>query len=253
MSVRKEDILDSDFVDAPELGATGLSDYVSGVTVVSTAASNKRIVVSGFNLPLDTTRVESGDIVTLTGNAAAGVYTVDQLIDLQTFSVVENIVNSTGGTAAFRYQAGGKKVGFNPTGQTATSANNLQDAVLDLATQVQNANNPGGTGFLTRNEHRNVRQLIHFISQGPAEGFATGAYRETLPAANPFPTSIIWWESSAKLKKIVEKTLTYNSNRTPSVTTWKMYDTDGTTIVTTVTDTHSYSGIFETSRTRSIS
>lgn len=108
-----------------------------------------------------------------------------------------------------------------------------------------------GTGGLTESGHRVLRQLIHFIDEGPAEGFASGAYKETLPAAAVFPTSIIWWESSSKLKKIIERTLTWTGvNLTTSV--WMVYDTDGSTVLATVTDTISYSGIFETTRTRTI-
>ena len=71
-------------------------------------------------------------------------------------------------------------------------------------------------------------------------------------ASNPFPTSYIWWESASKAQKIVELTLTRNANQTPATEEWKMYDTDGTTVLATVTDTIAYSGIFETSRTRAI-
>lgn len=108
-----------------------------------------------------------------------------------------------------------------------------------------------GSG-ITATQHKTLRQLIHFIDDGPAEGFASGAYMETLPSANPFPTSFIWWESAAKLKKIVEETVTYNSNKTIATDEWKVYDTDGTTVLATVTDAISYSGVFETSRTRTI-
>ena len=108
-----------------------------------------------------------------------------------------------------------------------------------------------GGGGLSEAVHKTLRQLIHFINDGPAEGFASGAYRETLPSADPFPTSIIWWESSSKLKKIVEKTITYTT-AFPTTIVWKVYDTDGTSVLATVTDSISYSGPFETSRTRTI-
>jgi hypothetical protein len=108
----------------------------------------------------------------------------------------------------------------------------------------------GGSG-ITEAQHRVLRQLIHFIDDGPAEGFATGAYKEVLPAADPFPTSFIWWESSSKLKKIVELTVVY-SGPFPVTEEWKMYDIDGSTVLATITDTVSYSGPFETSRTRAI-
>lgn len=106
---------------------------------------------------------------------------------------------------------------------------------------------------MTPEEHRALRQLIHFIESGPAEGFASGAYFEVLPAGDPFPTSEIWWESAAKLKKIVSLDTTWNANKTIATETWKVYDaSDGSTVLATVTDTHSYSGPFLTSTTRSI-
>ena len=104
---------------------------------------------------------------------------------------------------------------------------------------------------LTKARHDAARSLIHFISDGPVEGFISGAFRELLPASSPFPTSLIWWESAAKLKKIVEVTISY-SGVNPDIIEWKMYDTDGSTVLITVTDTVSYSGVFETTRTRAI-
>ncbi len=113
-----------------------------------------------------------------------------------------------------------------------------------------------GSGALTESAHRTLRQLIHFIDGGPAEGFATGAYKETLPAADPFPTTVTWWESSSKSKRIVEKTITRSgggaTNVTPTPIVWDMYDTNGTTKLATVSDAVTYSGVFETSRNRTI-
>jgi len=106
----------------------------------------------------------------------------------------------------------------------------------------------GGTG-LTEAAHKVLRQLIHFIDDGPAEGFASGAYREV--AGTVFPTAIVWWESSSKLKKIVERLITWTGVN-PTTDQWKVYATDGSTVLATVTDAISYSGIFETSRTRTI-
>lgn len=106
---------------------------------------------------------------------------------------------------------------------------------------------------VTESSHPALRQLIHFIEDGPAEGFTTGAYCETLPAADPFPTSITWWESASMTEKIVEQLITYNANMTIATETWNMYDTDGTTLLSSIVDTYSYSGVIETSRTRTIS
>lgn len=109
-----------------------------------------------------------------------------------------------------------------------------------------------GSGALTETAHRTLRQLIHFINDGPAEGFTSGAYRETVGGA--FPTSITWYTNSGKTSKIVERLITWGTS--PKVVTqdqWKMYDTDGSTVLVTVTDAITYSGALETSRTRTIS
>ena len=104
---------------------------------------------------------------------------------------------------------------------------------------------------ITKTEHQSLRQLIHFISDGPGADFASGAYKETYPPSYPFPTSVIWYEASDKINKIVEKIITYNSNKTPNTITWNMYDATNT-IVSTVIDTIAYNGIFEINRTRII-
>jgi len=106
----------------------------------------------------------------------------------------------------------------------------------------------------TWTNHDSLRRLIHLADGigGPFEGFTTGTYREILPIADPFPTSITWWTSPVKTQKIVEKLIAYNPNKTPSVVIYKSYDTNGVTVLATVTDTISYSGPLETSRTRTI-
>lgn len=106
-----------------------------------------------------------------------------------------------------------------------------------------------GTGGLTANTHRILRQLIHFIDNGPAEGFDSGAYRET--TGTVYPTAIIWYDSSGEgKKKIVEKLITWTGIN-PTTIAWKVYDSSET-LLATVSDSISYSGVFETSRTRTI-
>jgi hypothetical protein len=107
-----------------------------------------------------------------------------------------------------------------------------------------------GSG-LSEAQHRALRQLIHFIDNGPAEGFSSGAFRETLPAAAPFPTSVAWYVDNTKAEKIVDLTITY-TGVLPTSVQWRVYDTDGSTVLATVTDAVSYTGVFETSRTRTI-
>ena len=106
-----------------------------------------------------------------------------------------------------------------------------------------------GAGGLTATTHKTLRQLIHFIDNGPAEGFTSGAYREI--TGTIFPTSVIWYTDSGKTDKIVEKNITWTGVN-PTTIEWKVYDTDGSSVLATVSDSISYSTIFETNRTRTI-
>lgn len=105
---------------------------------------------------------------------------------------------------------------------------------------------------LTSEAHPKLRQLVHLADSGPWDSFWSGAYRETLPAADPFPTSIIWWEDSGKTKKVVQKLITYSVGKLPTSIQWSVFDVDGTTVISQATDTISYSAVFETSRTRTV-
>lgn len=98
-------------------------------------------------------------------------------------------------------------------------------------------------------KHKALRDLIHFVDNGPADGFASGAFYEQTPAT-AFPTSGIWYTDNTKVDKIVELTVTYNANNTIATEVWKMYDTDGSTVLVTLTDTHVYSGVFLSNTTR---
>lgn len=106
-----------------------------------------------------------------------------------------------------------------------------------------------GTGGLTETGHRILRQLIHFVDSGPAEGFDSGAYRET--TGTVFPTAIIWYDKAGEgKKKIVEKLITWTGVN-PTQIVWKIYDSSAV-LLATLTDTVTYSGVFETSRSRAI-
>lgn len=101
-------------------------------------------------------------------------------------------------------------------------------------------------------ERVSYRRGILFVQDGPVEGFASGAYKQTLPVDDPFPTQEIWWESAAMLKKIAHKTITY-TDVFPTTEVLVIYAADGVTPLRTITDTIAYSGPFETTRTRSVS
>jgi hypothetical protein len=114
-------------------------------------------------------------------------------------------------------------------------------------------NNAASGTFLTPFQHQTLRQLIHFIDEGPADGFITGAYKVTLPTGSIFPTSIIWYEDNTKTKIIVSKAIVW-AGIVPATITWQVYNTDGITVAHTVSDSITYvNNIFESTRTRTIS
>ncbi len=108
-----------------------------------------------------------------------------------------------------------------------------------------------GTG-ITAQEHRALRQLVHLADGGgPFEGFEPSAFNELGPVG-PFPTASIWWTSADRIARIVDESVTYNNNRTINTVQWRAFDTDGSTVLATVTDTYSYQGVFVQSVSRSI-
>lgn len=248
MVIRKEDLYDLDIFDSFELASDGYYIFLQAINkIVSTNSSTKIVTITGFFLNDKDNPIEPGDRVLLLNtfeNSSDGYYIIDSIIDTTSFKVVENINDSIGGDGYFMFVSGAKKIGFDPTGLSTTTSKNLQDAVKDIA------NNSSG---ISASSHKILRQLIHFIDDGPADGFISGSFKEIIPSSNPFPTSIIWWESSLKIKKILEKYYTYNSNKTINQVQWKMYDIDGITIISTITDTITYNGVFEINRTRIIS
>lgn len=120
---------------------------------------------------------------------------------------------------------------------------------------LQNAGIVNGlevTSGMTTSNHETLRQLIHFIDEGPSTGFSSGAFKEI--TGQPFPTSIIWYTNVTKTKKIIEKLIVRNVNNNPTIITWNMYDSNGITILNTIVDTFTYiNNSFEVSRVRTIS
>ena len=77
------------------------------------------------------------------------------------------------------------------------------------------------------------------------------SYRECVGA--PFPETVTWYTDAGKARKIVEKRLTYSGGPWPVTVVWEFFADDGTTILQTITDTITYDGPFEATRTRAIS
>jgi hypothetical protein len=95
----------------------------------------------------------------------------------------------------------------------------------------------------------NKRLLEKFIS-GAAEGWPSGVYREV--TGGVFPSAVTWWTSSAKVTKIADAVYTRNGSQQATTVVWKMYASDGTTVLSTITDVIAYTNGAEVSRTRTI-
>lgn len=112
----------------------------------------------------------------------------------------------------------------------------------------------GASGGITAAQHESLRQLIHFIDEGPAHGFASGAYKTVVGGL--FPTAVTWWTDATQTKKVVEKLITRSgggaTNLKPTPIVWKVYDTDGVTLLQTISDAITYVGVAEANRTRTI-
>jgi hypothetical protein len=134
--------------------------------------------------------------------------------------------------------------GYGFTTGVQIGIDQLDGYVQNLITQG------GGGGGLTPAEHETLRQLVHFVDEGGAHGFAATAYKVVLPTGNPFPTSMTWYLDAGLTIKLVDKLITYGATRFPAVLEWRMYAPDGVTIIHTVTDTLTYSSAFESTRTR---
>jgi len=106
---------------------------------------------------------------------------------------------------------------------------------------------------ITAPQHRVLPQLIHFIDEGPAFGYVSGATKTV--TGGLFPTKVEWkrQDDTLLIEKTIERSAGGATNLKPTPIVWKLYDTDGTTVLETVSDAVTYDGIHEAGRTRTIS
>lgn len=99
--------------------------------------------------------------------------------------------------------------------------------------------------------HETLQELIHLADDDGPRGaeWPNNLVYDIEPV--PFPLYTIWWTDSGRTKKIVDQVITRNSRKLPVTVQWRAYATDGVTVVESYTDTITYTGVFETSRTRS--
>lgn len=147
---------------------------------------------------------------------------------------------------------GGYRVTATPRGQLSVTFLEDPDDLVFLF-----FGGSSGTG-LTADEHERLRQLIHFVDEGPAHGFASGMTK--VVTGGLFPTDITWWSADPGMfpgaVRIVRKTIDRSTGGATSVKptpiTWTIYATDGTTVLQSLQDDVVYSGIAELKRIRTI-
>jgi hypothetical protein len=105
---------------------------------------------------------------------------------------------------------------------------------------------PRSGGGISENQHPTLLQLIHFLDEGPAEGFGSAAKTVT---GSVFPTQTLWRRSDNS--KLVQQDVVW-SGAVPTTVVWRIFAADGVSVLATVTDTITYAGVFETGRTRVI-
>jgi len=207
-------------------------------------ASYVDITTTTFGPIADSGTTNGTTPVTLVSAPAASTQRQTKFLSLYNLSTNQQIVtiqiNEGGGTTRIVFKC------TLDAGDTLVYVDSHGFNVLNSTGSLKTASAITG---ISVDEHKILRQLIHFLPDGPGDDFASAPYKETLPASDPFPTSITWWTSSSKLIKLVEKAITYNSNKTIATIVWSIYDAAGALIIQ-ATDTISYSGIFEISRTR---
>ncbi len=117
----------------------------------------------------------------------------------------------------------------------------------------KDGNNPGGFTLTILAAGATHKSLIHFIDEGPADEFTTGATKEI--DGGLFPTEVRWKRADTTL--LVKKTITRSgggaTNLQPTPIVWRLYATNGTTVLATVSDAITYTGASESSRVRTIS
>lgn len=135
--IRREDVLDTDFVDSVELASDGYVFYRQ-CNLLSSTLSTKTIVIDPISaldlLDFGNEIVQPFDIVILSETTRANeIYTVNEILDSYSFTVFENILDSTDGYVRFYHPAGSTKVGVDSSPITFSTKKTLQGVLEDLS------------------------------------------------------------------------------------------------------------------------
>lgn len=97
--------------------------------------------------------------------------------------------------------------------------------------------------------HNRLADIIHFLPEGPGDGWASGAVCVE-GFAGPLQVSSTWYTDATQTKRIISVAWTYTG---PLVSTakWTLFSpADGVTIARTLTDSYTFNGPLLQTRTR---
>lgn len=124
---------DTKYMSFDELLSTGDTYITSGVfplALNSTAAISKNVYAPAAKWI--TWELEDGDLVTISGNAAVGEYTVATVVDQQNFTTIEDILDSTGGTISMYHPPGATRIGVDESNFGVLIGDDLQEVLEDI-------------------------------------------------------------------------------------------------------------------------
>ena len=213
---------DGDFIEELELLSDGTISQSGPFSVVSITSGTQTIIVSNGTFLDDF--VNAGDIIVISsGNPADGTYTVNTVVDNNTLTVVEAIVNGGAvGQAETFYPPADEKIGIQDPGGAYSHTGIYQT----LDDHIQD-----GEAHFSESEHEDLDTLVHNLSEDMYEEFIYTGSRVD---------SIIVWTDSGKTTKIRETNFTYTGQKVTTEVI-KQYDSGGTLKVT-LTGTYSYTG-----------
>lgn len=141
-----------------------------------------------------------------------------------------------------------------------TSTSHLDEPGVDHASQHANVNDSVAAieaklGTNLSNTATSIDYIANLFLLTQTE-HPSGTYREIEYTSSVFPLRTTWYVDSGKTIKLVQKELTYGGTISviPSVIVLRLYRGTGANVVArTITDTITYDGVLEISRTRIVS
>jgi len=228
---------DTKYISNDELRSIGdiaIQPGVFPLPINSTAQSTRNVYCVGGKWI--TWNLEVEDIIVITGNAAAGTYTVESVTDQQNFIVKESILNSTGGSLTVYNQKATTRIGVDDTPYSHVTGTNLDEILISIDDLI--GTTASGINSI---EHRSLDQLVHLIAET--------SYEE-VTYSGIHPISDIIWTDVGKTVKIREEQYIWSGNHINTLTAIQ-YNVSGVE-VERIVETYTYAGSKVTSIARSL-